>query len=128
MNYQSKDPSKTYNMSALLGSALAYHQTHSDHWESLREKNRLLVYRCFNVLNKQAELSGLQVMLYLTSWGDCFSSHQYVSVYWGQVANALKRVYPSLDVERRLEAMRDDNIESNEERTTDVEVSYLMLL
>ena len=127
-NYQSKDPSKTYNMSALLGSALAYHQTHSAHLDSLREKNRLLVYRCFNVLNRQAELSGPQVMSYLMSWGDCFSSHQYVSVYWGQVANALKRVYPSLDVERRLEAIRDDNTDSNEERTTDVEVSYLMIL
>ena len=27
-NYQNKDPSKSYNMSALLGSALLYHQTH----------------------------------------------------------------------------------------------------
>ena len=67
-------------------------------------------------------------MSYLMSWGDSYSSHQYVSVYWGQVANALKRVYPSLDVERRLEVIRDDNTESNEERTTDVEVSYFMLL
>ena len=50
-NYQNKDPSKTYNMSALLGSALKYHQSHSSHMESLRERNRLLIYRCFNVLN-----------------------------------------------------------------------------
>jgi hypothetical protein len=35
MNYQSKDPSETYNMLALLGMALTYHQKHSSHLESL---------------------------------------------------------------------------------------------
>ena len=119
-NYQSKDPSKTYNMSALLGSAVAYHQTHLPHFESLREQNRLLIYRCFNVLNKQAELSGPQVMSYLMNWGDCFASHQYVPVYWGQVANALKRAYPYLDVEKRMEVITD-NISQG---SNDIEVSF----
>ena len=121
-NYQSKDPSKSYNMSALLGSALAYHQTHSTHLESLGEQNRLLIYRCFNVLNKQAELSGPQVISYLMNWGDSFASHQFVSVYWSQVANVLKEVYPSLVVERRLDAVTDDNSESNNGGTSDIEV------
>ena len=95
-NYQSKDPSKTYNMSALLGSALAYHQTHLPQSQSLQDQNRLLIYRCFNVLNRQAELSGPQVMSYLMDWGDRFTSHQYVSVYWNQLASAIKQVYPNL--------------------------------
>jgi hypothetical protein len=64
--------------------------------ESLREKNRLLIYRCFNILNRQAELSGPQVISYLMNWGDHITSHQFVSVYWGQLANALTLVYPSL--------------------------------
>ena len=38
-NYQNKDPSKTYNMSALLGSTFTYHQTHLDHLKSLRDCN-----------------------------------------------------------------------------------------
>jgi hypothetical protein len=96
-NYQNKDPSKTYNMSALLGSALMYHQTHLPQFESLRERNRLLIYRCFNVLNREMELSGPQVMSYLMNWGDRFVSHQYVSVYWCQLANALRNVYPTLE-------------------------------
>ena len=94
--YQNKDPSKSYNMSALLGSALAYHQSHLPHFESLREQNRLLIYRCFNILNRQAELSGPQVISYLMNWGDRFASHQYVPVYWNQLASTLKRVFPSL--------------------------------
>ena len=119
-NYQSKDPSKTYNMSALLGSALMYHQTHLSRFESLREQNRLLIYRCFNVLNKQVELSGPQVMSYLMNWGDCFASHQFVPVYWSQLANALKRVYPSLDVGRRMNAVTD---EYNNQESSEIEVN-----
>ena len=99
-------------MSALLGSALLYHQSHSTKFDSLREQNRMLIYRCFNILNRQAELSGPQVISYLMNWNDRFSSHQYVSVYWGQVANALKNAYPSFTVGR-------DPLE----RTNEIEVS-----
>ena len=95
-NYQNKDPSKTYNMSALLGSALVYHQSHLPQSESLQERNRLLIYQCFNVLNREAELSGPQIISYLMDWGDHFTSHQYVSVYWDQVLSILKQVFPSL--------------------------------
>ena len=102
-NYQSKDPAKSYNISALLGSALMYHQKHLPRSESLQEQNRLLIYRCFNALNRQAELSGPQVMSYLMGWGDRFTSHQYVSVYWCQLANSLKKAYPSLIVGQQNE-------------------------
>ena len=101
-NYQTKDPSKTYNMSALLGLALMYHQQNLSHLASAREQNRLLIYRCFNVLNRQVELSGPQVMSYLMNWGDTFVSHQYVPVYWGQLANALRQAYPAM-TERGVE-------------------------
>ena len=95
-NYQSKDPSKSYNMSALLATALTYHQAKPDHFESICEQNQLLIYRCFNVLNQQAELSAPQVISYLMNWGDHFTSHRYVAVFWSQLANALKDAYPNL--------------------------------
>jgi hypothetical protein len=43
-NYESKDPLKTCGMSALLGTALTYHQKHLSHLESLWEQNCLLIY------------------------------------------------------------------------------------
>ena len=89
-------------MSALLGSALMYHQKHLPHHQSLQEQNRLLIYRCFNVLNREAELSAPQVMSYLMGWGDRFISHQYAPVYWGQLARALKKAHPSLEHNERL--------------------------
>jgi hypothetical protein len=122
-NYQSKDPSKSYNMSALLGSALLYHQSHPSKFESLRDQNRLLVYRCFNVLNRQAELSGPQVVSYLMNWNDHFSSHQYVSVYWGQVANALKTIYSFFDGGHTMSV--EDT--SDSERLNEIEVNKLFI-
>ena len=38
-NHQNKDPWKSYNMSALLGSALTYHQSHLPHLQSLCKQN-----------------------------------------------------------------------------------------
>ena len=32
-------------------------------------------------------------MSYLMNWNNCFTSHQYVSVHWGQLANVLKETY-----------------------------------
>ena len=55
-----------------------------------------MIYQCFNVLKHEAELSGPQIISYLMDWGDRFTSHQYVSVYWDQVASILKQVFPSL--------------------------------
>jgi len=110
-NYQSKDPSKSYNMSALLGSALMYHQDHLPQLEPLKERNHLLIYRCFNVLNRQAELSGPQVMSYLMNWSDRFTSHQYISVYWSQLANSLKQYYLGIEDENdtMVETKHDRN-------------------
>jgi ribosomal protein S17E len=123
-NYQNKDPSKTYNMSGLLGSALTYHQKHLPRYDSLREKNRLLIYRCFNVLNREAELSGPQVMSYLMNWGDHITSHQYVPVYWCQLANALKNFFPTLQHREKLERNVERNTGNDGESENLIEVFH----
>ena len=99
-SYASKDPEKSYNQSALLAKGYLYHQAHALQDEvdtsTLREQNRMLVYRCFNALNQQNELSGPQVMSYLMGWGDVFRSHRFTPVYWSQVAQVLRQEYPGL--------------------------------
>ena len=50
-------------------------------------------------------------MTYLMNWGDQFVSHQYVSVYWCQLANVLKQVFPHLRVGERQ--VFDDGNEDN---------------
>ena len=121
-NYQNKDLSKSYNMLALLGSVLSYHQSHLPQLETFCEQNWLLIYWCFNVLNQQAELSGPQVMLYLMNWNDHFTSHQYVSVYWVQLVNVLKESYQFPD--DRQEAFVEEDRCDVSEKFTSIEVWF----
>jgi hypothetical protein len=99
-SYAFKDPEKSYNQSALLAKGFLYHQTHTFgdgiDTATLRDRNRMLIYRCFNALNQQNELSGPQVMSYLMGWGDVFRSHRFTPVYWSQLAQVLKQECPEL--------------------------------
>lgn len=95
--YQTKKQGKSFNMSALLTKTLMYHQKNSAYLSDMRERNRLLVFRCFNMLNRQAEQSAPQVISYLMGWGDTFCSHHYVPVYWSALERALKRAHPELN-------------------------------
>jgi hypothetical protein len=88
--YALKDPERSYNQSALLAKGFLFHQKYQKEVSSLCDQNQLLVYRCFNSLNQQNELSGPQVISYLMGWGDVFRSHRYVPVYWAQLAQILK--------------------------------------
>lgn len=73
-------------------------------------------------MNREAEQSGPLVMTYLMNWGDCFLSHQYISVYWCQLANALKQVYPHLQETGR--GTMDDLIDDDIVCDSEMEVNY----
>lgn len=94
--YALKDPKKSYNQSALLAKGFMFHQEYAHEISSLRDRNRLMIYRCFNALNQQNELSGPQVISYLMGWGDVFRSHRFTPVYWSQMTHALRQRYPLL--------------------------------
>ena len=96
--YQTKKKQgKSYNVSALMTKTLLYHQKNSAYLGDVCKQNWLLVFQCFNMLNRQAEQSGPQVISYLMGWGDIFCSHQYVPVYWSALKHALKKSHPTLE-------------------------------
>jgi hypothetical protein len=68
-DYATKKQSKNNNVSALMAKALLYHQDHSDHIDSLLERNRMLLFRCQQAVNREMELSGPQVMAYFDGMG-----------------------------------------------------------
>jgi hypothetical protein len=94
--YQTKKQNKSFNMSALMAKTLMYHTENSTYLKDIREKNRLLVFRCFQAINREAELSAPQVISYLMGWGDVVRSHNYVALYWSSLAAHLLQTYPSL--------------------------------
>lgn len=94
--YQTKKQQKTHNMSALLAQGVAYHVHNQNLASELRDRNRLLLFRCFQALNREAEFSGPQVMMYLMGWGDTFRSHKYIPIYWSSVTSRILREFPQL--------------------------------
>jgi len=95
-SYQTKKQGKTFNSSALLAKAVKNHNTSDSYLHDLQQRNRLMLFRCWNILNRENELSAPQVMMYLMDWGDNFTSHNYVPLYWTGVRGFLLRTYPEL--------------------------------
>lgn len=95
-SYATKKQSKNNNVSALMAKALLYHESHSDHLTSLLERNRLLIFRCQQAINREMELSGPQVMSYIMGYGDCIQSHHYTPLYWIAVQKLVERSFPEV--------------------------------
>ena len=55
-------------------------------------------------------MSGPQVISYLMNWGDRFTSHQYVSIFWSQLSNALKEVFPFLLTNQNISMEEEDSL------------------
>jgi len=94
--YATKQQKRSHNSSALLAQAVARHDANDAYQGDIRERNRLLIYRCWNALNRMMELSAPQVVMYLMGWGDTFKSHKYVPLYWSSVHAHLCKRHPEL--------------------------------
>jgi hypothetical protein len=73
------------------------------------------------------ELSGPQVMCYLMNWGDCFISHHYIPVYWAQLGNTLKTIFPSLRHCRRAFTLKEAVETTSENDRNDVSIIIILL-
>ncbi|KAG9310723.1 hypothetical protein JVU11DRAFT_9324 [Chiua virens] len=97
--YATKKQSKNNNISALMAKALMYHESHSAHLSDALERNRLLLFRCQQPINREMVLSGPQVVAYILSYGDSFHSHHYVPLYWSVVQRHLEAAFADLQPE-----------------------------
>lgn len=75
--YATKKQRSTHNMSALVAQGVAFHAKRSSLLDEVRDRNRLLLFRCFQALNREMEYSAPQVISHLMGWGDSFTSHKY---------------------------------------------------
>lgn len=96
--YSAKKQGRSYNSSALLADGLLQHFERPDnqYTQNLLEMNRLLLFRCLHVLNREQEISGPMVMSLLMGWNDIYLSHQYSSIYWNSFVGYLFKVCPGL--------------------------------
>ena len=97
-SYAAKKQGKNYNMSAVMADGYAYHLEHPkpEYINSIRDQQRLLLFRLVNSINREQELAGPMVISYLMGWGDVFRSHTYSPIYWGSFTSALYVAFPQL--------------------------------
>ncbi|KAL6302017.1 hypothetical protein BKA93DRAFT_818756 [Sparassis latifolia] len=84
--YATKKQGSNYNLSALLADKLAYHFDDPRFMEDLKERQRLLIFRAVNTVNREQELAGPMIMTYHKGWGDVFRSHHPNTIYWSSFA------------------------------------------
>ncbi|THG94190.1 hypothetical protein EW026_g7232 [Hermanssonia centrifuga] len=110
-SYAAKKQGRGFNMSAILAEGYAYHVQHprADYVDSLRDIQRLLIFRLVHSINREQELSGPMVISYLMSWGDVYRSHQYTAVYWSSFVSALSKAFPDIYARPATEHGQHDN-------------------
>jgi len=95
-SYQTKKQGRNYNMSAVLAKGFAYHVRHTSYNESLRDHQRLMLFRLVNTVNREQELAAPMVVSYLMGWGDMYRSHCYMPIYWSLFVARLLGEFPGL--------------------------------
>jgi len=94
--YVTKKQGRSFNMSALWSHALAYHFQDTEYMHDLQERQRKLLFRAINVLNREQEIAAPLVMSYLLGNGDTYRSHQHVAIYTSTLYSAVQRAWPTL--------------------------------
>ena len=102
-SYAAKKQGKNYNVSAVMADGYAYHLDHPkpEYVDSIRDQQRLLLFRLVHSINREQELAGPMVISYLMGWGDVFRSHTYLPIYWGSFTKALYATFPELSKRTR---------------------------
>ncbi|KAJ3912479.1 hypothetical protein F5877DRAFT_84764 [Lentinula edodes] len=98
--YLTKKRDRSTNKSAILAQRLAYHSEQERKNGDVAEASRKLVMRCATALNRNQELSALEVISYLMGWGDRYISHTFAPIYLEGIVSCLRWYYVSLQEKR----------------------------
>lgn len=97
-SYAAKKQGKNYNVSAVMADGYAYHLDHPkpEYVDSIRDQQRLLLFRLVHSINREQELAAPMVISYLMGWGDVYRSHTYSPIYWGSFVGTLCVTFPEI--------------------------------
>jgi len=104
--YAAKPQNLTNNFSVLSAKSYQWHELHPRDYETLKDSQRVLLFRIANAMNKEQELAATMVVSYLMNWGDTVKSHNYVPIYWTSFRRHLWQMYPSLKDHGSVEEQR----------------------
>ena len=109
-SYQTKKQGQNFNMSAVLTKGYVFH-CQRPYVDTLRDQQRLLLFRLVHAINREQELAAPMVMSYLMGWGDTYRSHHYSPIYWASFVAELFQTHPQL--RRRNLPLREESQTDN---------------
>lgn len=124
--YQTKKQGKNYNVSAVMVKGYEYHLEREDsngYVDEVRDRQRLMLFRVINAINREQELAAPMVIGYLMGWGDCIRSHHYSPIYWSSFVHHLLKSFPELRTNVRRNRCEEN--EQTEVRVVEYECSSL---
>ncbi|KZP27493.1 hypothetical protein FIBSPDRAFT_677359, partial [Athelia psychrophila] len=100
-SYAAKKQGRNYNVSAVMAQGYPGYAYHLDHpkevyMDSLRDDQRLMLFRLVHAMNQEQELAAPMIVSHLMGWGDVLRSHSYSAIYWSSFVGALLRVFSDL--------------------------------
>jgi hypothetical protein len=95
-SYVVKNQQEISNSLALLAKHLAFHEKQEHYSAETRTRNKRLLQRCANTLSREQVFSAPEVISYLMGLGDCKLSHNFVTMFMGDIYGTLWKNYPSL--------------------------------
>jgi hypothetical protein len=124
IKYGAKAQGKHFNMSAILAKGYAYHEAHPNpaYVDSLREQQRLMIFRLLHTINREQELAAAIVMAYLMGWGDTHCSHNFATIFWSTFVSLLLKEVPELrSTVRKLRPPPSTAVPDKEDEESDEE-------
>jgi hypothetical protein len=97
-SYTAKKQGRNFNLSAIMEKVFIYDREHanSTKFEDIRDRQRLLIFRTINTINREQELAAPMVISYLMGWGNVYRSHHYSPIYWSTFTSSLFKAFPEL--------------------------------
>ena len=95
-SYVAKKQREISNSSALLAKQLAFHTKQEWYSAEMRLRNKRLLQRCANTLSREQVFSSPEVISYLMGLGDCKLSHNFVTMFTGNIYVILRKNFPCL--------------------------------
>ncbi|KAG8686306.1 hypothetical protein FRC09_014230 [Ceratobasidium sp. 395] len=111
-----KPEGRSHNIVSLSAGGLTKHYQEDPTLKDLIERQRELIFRAVNVLNREQELSAPLVVTYLMGWDDYYSSHYYSSIYWSTFDSHIKNTHEDL---YKTDTTDETTKENNEHVTTE---------
>lgn len=88
-----------------MAKGYAFHEQRSSKADSLRDEQRLLIFRLVHTINREQELAAPMVMSYLMGWGDIYRSHHYTPIFWSSFTSALLKIFPELSPTKKRQVL-----------------------